>query len=339
MSADRRPRREDGDVAVTRREEHQRYADARGFASAEWRALGTTAHLVVTDAPALGVARRAVEEVLADIDDAASRFRPDSELSRLNTAAGAWVPVGPTLALALRVAADAAEWTGGLVDPTVGNLLVDYGYDRTFAEIAADGPAATVAVRRTADWTSIDIDENRMRARVPAGVLVDLGATAKGLAADLAAAAAADATGCGVLVSLGGDISVGGAAPDEGWPVTVADVSDLSLPYADETAQIVVITTGGLATSSVNARRWRRGGSDLHHIIDPRSAAPAAAAWRTVSVTAATCALANAASTAAVVLGESAAPWLSARGMHARLVAQDGWVSYVGSWPRPVSTP
>lgn len=326
---------EQANVSSTRRDEHRRYADARGFGAAEWPALGTTAHLVVTDAAALDAARIEVERVLADIDYAASRFRDDSELSRLNTAAGQWVAIGRTLAQALRVGIDAAAWTDGLVDPTVGNLLVDYGYDRTFSAVAADGPPVTVNVRRTTDWTSIELDEEALRARVPAGVLVDLGATAKGLAADLAAAAATAATGSGVLVSLGGDISVDGPAPHDGWAVTIADVSDLSLPYDDPAAQTVVITTGGLATSSVNARRWRRGGSEVHHIIDPRSAAPAEGRWRTVSVTAATCALANAASTAAVVLGDAAMSWLVDRGMHARLVGHDGSVTYVGSWPRP----
>jgi thiamine biosynthesis lipoprotein len=326
-------------MTVTRREEHRRYADARGFGVADWPALGTTAHLVVTTAHALDEARAAVESVLADIDLAASRFRSDSQISRLNSAGGAWVPIGTTLAHVLRVGVDAAEWTAGLVDPTVGGLLVDYGYDRTFAAVAPDGPPVSLAVRQSADWTSIELDEAQLRARVPGGVVVDLGATAKGLAADLAAAAATAATGAGVVVGLGGDISVDGPAPVDGWPVTIADVSDLSLPYADDASQTVVLREGGLATSSVSARRWRRGGSELHHIIDPRSAAPADGPWRTVSVTGVTCALANAASTAAVVLGDGAVSWLQRRGMHARLVSYDGSVTYVGDWPRPGATP
>ena len=324
---------DDRGVTGTRREEHQRYAAARGFGVADWPALGTTAQVVVTDAARLQPARAAVEQVLRDIDVAASRFRDDSEITRLNTANGSWVPIGPMLAQALRVALDAAEWTDGLVDPTVGAALIDHGYDRTFTLVAAEGPPIAVRIRDVPGWRSVELDEAASRARVPAGVIVDLGATAKGLAADLSAAAAAEVTGCGVLVNLGGDISVDGDPPVDGWAVTVTDSSALDLPTGGAVDQTVVIRTGGLATSSVTARRWRRGGSELHHLIDPRSAAPVQGPWRTVSVTAATCALANAASTAAVVLGDGAASWLRERGMHARLVRHDGSVLGVGEWP------
>jgi thiamine biosynthesis lipoprotein len=322
-----------GATAGTRREEHERYAAARGYGVADWPALGTTAQVVVTDVARLQTARQAVDRVLRDIDVAASRFRDDSEITRLNTAGGSWVPIGPTLAHALRVALDAAAWTDGMVDPTVGAALIDHGYDRTFTSVATDGPPIAVRIREVPGWRSVELDEAASRARVPAGVIVDLGATAKGLAADLSAAAAAEATGCGVLVNLGGDISVDGEPPAEGWSVTVTDSSALDLPTGGPVDQTVVIRTGGLATSSVTARRWRRGGSELHHVIDPRSAAPVNGPWRTVSVTAATCALANTASTAAVVLGDGAASWLRERGMHARLVRHDATVLTVGQWP------
>jgi len=328
-------RTEGGAVSTgTRRDQHQRYAAERGFALADWPALGTTAQLVVTDAERLGPARAAVEQVLRDVDLAASRFRDDSELTRLNRADGKWVPVGPTLMQALRVALDAAAWTDGLVDPTVGAALIDHGYDRTYALVAPDGPALAVRVRPVVGWQAVELDERQRRARVPAGVIVDLGATAKGLAADLAAAAAASVADCGVLVNLGGDISVDGTPPSDGWAVTVTDSSELDLPSGGPVDQTVVIQTGALATSSITARRWRRGGSELHHLIDPRSAAPVQGPWRTVSVTAATCALANTASTAAVVVGSGAPAWLGERSMHARLVRHDGSVVFVGAWPR-----
>lgn len=322
-----------GMTAGTRREEHERYAAARGFGVADWPALGTTAQVVVRDASRLQSAREAVEQVLRDIDVAASRFRDDSEITRLNTAGGDWVAIGPMLAHALRVALDAAEWTDGLVDPTVGAALIDLGYDRTFTLLAADGPPVALRIREVPGWRSVELDEVAQRARVPAGAVVDLGATAKGLAADLSAAAAAEAAGCGVLVNLGGDISVDGEPPPEGWAVTVTDSSALDLPAGGTADQTVAVRSGGLATSSITARRWRRGGSELHHLIDPRSAAPVQGPWRTVSVTAATCALANTASTAAVVLGDGAASWLRERGMHARLMRHDGSVVRVGEWP------
>jgi thiamine biosynthesis lipoprotein len=321
-------------VMTTRREQHADAAAASGMAVADWPAIGTTAELVVTDPAAMPAARAAVEGELAAIDLAASRFRDDSELSRLNGAAGQWQPVSPLLARLLRIAIDAAEWTDGLVDPTVGAALIDLGYDRTYRDLPPDGPALSVVTHKVPGYREIELDEESWRARIPAGTVVDLGATAKGAAADMCAHAAALAGNCGVLVSLGGDIAVAGPTPADGWTVAVTDRSDLSLPSDDGVTQVVALTSGGLATSSVTARRWRRGGSLVHHLIDPRTSLPADSPWRTVSVTAVTCVLANAASTAAIILGMDAPRWLRDMQMHARLVSGDGSVVYVGDWPR-----
>jgi thiamine biosynthesis lipoprotein len=170
---------------------------------------------------------------------------------------------------------------------------------------------------------------------MPAGTVLDLGATAKGLAADLAAEAATYATGCGVLVNLGGDLSVAGDPPVDGWPVTVGDTSEQEAAVGTELEQTVVLYDGGLATSSISARRWRRGGSQLHHLIDPRLGTPSTGIYRTVSVTASTCTLANTASTAAIILGKDAPAWLARRGLPARLVTVDGDVQVVAGWPAP----
>jgi thiamine biosynthesis lipoprotein ApbE len=316
----------------SRRESHSATARDAGLAMADWPALGTTAQLTVTDAVALGPARAAVEQLLGDVDLAASRFRSDSELSRLNAAAGTWQPVSPLFARALRVAIDAAAWTDGLVDPTVGAALLDLGYDRTFEQVAADGPPLTVHIHAAPGWRQLELDDEAGRARVAHGVRIDLGATAKGLAADLCAAAAAQAGSCGVLVSLGGDIAVAGTPPEGGWLINVTDLSDLTLPHKGP-GQVVAVSSGGLATSSTRARRWRRGGSQLHHLIDPRSGLPAAGPWRTISVAAQTCVLANTASTAAMIVGAAASGWLSGRQFSARLVQIDGTVTHVGGWP------
>jgi thiamine biosynthesis lipoprotein ApbE len=96
---------------------------------------------------------------------------------------------------------------------------------------------------------------------------------------------------------------------------------------------VIAIRSGGLATSSTAARRWRRGGDVLHHILDPRSGRPAAPVWRTVSVAAATCADANTASTAAIIRGAAALAWLAELGCPARLVAESGAVVTLGGWP------
>ena len=298
--------------------------------AARFAALGTTAEVVVVDGRALAVARGVLEEEVARVDLACSRFRDDSDLARVNRGAGAWTPVSPDLIDALDAALRAARQTGGAVDPTVGTAMRRIGYDRDFASVAATGSALRVTFSPVAGWTTVEIDRDGSRVRVPQGVELDLGATAKAWCADRAAARAADAAGCGVLVSLGGDIAVAGAGPDGGWPVVVGD--DHRTPL-DHPGPVVAIRSGGLATSSTTVRRWARGGEPLHHVIDPGTGAPAPSVWRTVTVTAASCADANAASTAAIVFGWRAEAWLTGLGLPARLVATDGRVTTLGGWP------
>jgi thiamine biosynthesis lipoprotein len=228
------------------------------------------------------------------------------------------------------VALEAARWTGGLADPTVGDALILLGYDRDFAAIDPDRGEAPGVPGPAPGWQTVRLDGPMLS--LPAGVRLDLGATAKGLGSDRAVRAAMTAGGQagGVLVSLGGDIAVAGQSPQDGWPVLVADRPD---EPASSRTQTVRLTGGGIATSSITCRQWQRAGQVLHHIVDPRTGLPADGPWRTVSVAAATCADANAAATAAIVAGERAAEWLAVAGTPARLVAHDGQVRYVGGWP------
>ncbi len=299
---------------------------------ASFPALGTTATVAATgDRAALAAARAAVERGLDAIDRACSRFRADSELARLNSARGRPVAAGPLLLEAVQVAIAAARTTGGIVDPTIGRTLRLAGYDSTFKVVASrDGRTFRARFVPTAGWETIEIDAERATITVPAGVELDLGATAKALAADRAAQAAAAAAGCGVLVALGGDIAVSGAPPRGGWAVGIAD-DHAAAP--DEIHTTVAVDRGGLATSSTTVRRWRSGDSDLHHVIDPRTGRPAITPWRTVSVAAASCVDANVASTAALVLGEAAVSWLEQHGLPARLVSTRGDVAFVHGWP------
>jgi thiamine biosynthesis lipoprotein len=180
-------------------------------------------------------------------------------------------------------------------------------------------------------WQTIVLDRANGTVRMPAGVRLDLGATAKAWAADRAAAAAFSVSGCGALVSIGGDVATCGAAPDSGWKIRVTDDhrSDCAVP-----GQTITIHSGGLATSSTTVRRWRKDGHTMHHIIDPRTGAPVCSSWRTVSVAAANCADANIAATAALVRARSASQWLAEAGLPARLVDLDGNVTAVAAWPR-----
>ena len=298
-------------------------------AVAERAALGTTARVVVWPPGNLDPACAAVNHVLAALDLQASRFRPDSELSWLNAARGGLFLLGDGLAEAVGVALAAARWTGGLTDPTVGDALVSLGYDRDFAAIGEDGEPPRAAVPAPG-WHLVRLDGPLLR--LPPGIRLDLGATAKGVGADRAVRAVMSANGSagGVLVSLGGDIAVAGTPPQDGWPVTVAEEPD---PDCPPRGQLVRLPVGAVATSSVTVRHWRRGGVELHHIVDPRTGRPADGPWRTATVVAATCADANAASTAAIVAGARAAELLAATGLPARLTGHDGRVRDLNGWP------
>jgi thiamine biosynthesis lipoprotein len=323
----------------------------RPLASATWPALGTTALVRVDDPDALDAARAIVAGELAAIDTAASRFRADSELERVNATGGRFTRVSPLLHEAIAVALRAAALSDGAVDPTLGEAIRLAGYDRDFKALTeptgAPGrsgeqatrrvmPAPRFTARRHAGWAHIQLSDDPPGVCVPAGMRLDLGATAKALAADRAVSAVAAATGAAALVSLGGDIATAGPVPPGGWLIHVTDDHRRG-PKAP--GQTVAISTGALATSSVLARRWRHGDRNMHHILDPTTGLPTGGPWRTVSVTAGTCVDANIASTAAIVLGESAPAWLDGHGMAARLVAHAGGVVTVGGWPEEPLAP
>jgi len=306
-------------------------------ASASWQALGTGVQVTVTDAGQLAPARARLEADLAAVDLACSRFRPDSEIAALDramTGPGAGpVTVSPLLAEAIAVALRAARLTGGDVDPTVGAAMNAVGYDRDFTLVQRTGPAVRLTIRTIPGWRQVEFDEQARLLRVPPGVRLDLGATAKAWAADRSAARIAAALGCGALVSLGGDIAVSGQTPADGWRIRVQDISGRPEDPPAGPSTVVAIHGGGLATSSTAARRWRRGGDVLHHILDPRTGLPAAPVWRTVSVAAASCTDANIASTAAIIRGRAAPDWLTGLGLPARLVDEAGQVRTINGWP------
>jgi thiamine biosynthesis lipoprotein ApbE len=326
--------------------------------------------LRVTDPLWLPRASGILARELDAIDRACSRFRSDSDLTRVNTRAGGRpVPVSQLLIEALEVALRAAELTGGDVDPTVGAALVlaetgvpaetgmpagagapagtempaETGMPAERGMLAEQGmltageclPAAvadppTLTARRLRGYRAIELDSLRATIRVPRGIVLDLGATAKAWAADHAARAVAAASGCGALVSLGGDIATAGPSPTGGWLIHVTD-DHRSGPRAP--GQTIAVASGGLATSSTTVRRWRHGRHTTHHIIDPSRGRPARGPWRTVSVAAGDCTDANIAATAALVRGPRAPRWLERVGLPARLVAHGGEVQLIGGWP------
>ncbi|MGE5286637.1 MAG: FAD:protein FMN transferase [Micromonosporaceae bacterium] len=301
--------------------------------AADWKAIGTMVRLVVTDPARLETARRLLTSYLAALDLACSRFRDDSELAAAERAGGTPVRVSEVLADAVGVALYAAEITDGDVDPTVATAMADLGYDRDFELMAKDGPPIRLSVRHRPSWRDVRLDRHTRMLTIPDGIRLDLGATAKARASDRAAQRLADRLGCGVLVSLGGDIAVGGEPPEGGWRVRVQDITGHPDDPPSGPAAVVAITAGGLATSGIAARRWRRGTVTLHHILDPRSGLPVTPVWRTVSVAADSAFYANVASTTAIIRGEAAVTWLENLRLPARLVKVDGTVQSVAGWP------
>jgi thiamine biosynthesis lipoprotein len=160
---------------------------------------------------------------------------------------------------------------------------------------------------------------------VPVGTALDLGATAKAWTADRAAHQLATRYDTAVLVELGGDLAVAGARPD-GWCIRVAE-------REGEDGQLVLVRSGGLATSTTTVRTWRHEGRDVHHLVDPRTGRPTDGPWRTATVAAPTALAANVASTAAIVEGTDAPAGLAAQGLAARLMARDGAVTTTAGWP------
>lgn len=293
-------------------------------------ALGTTVRVVVTRPhilPALGALTQAA---LAALDVAASRFRPDSELSRANVAAGWPVRVGPMLRDATAASLEMARATGGIVDPTVGASVVAAGYDRRFDEldVVVERAVGLPPVLRTT-WEDVRLQPDATGAwlTVPVGSRLDLGAVGKAWLADSLAQMARGLGPAGVLVDLGGDLRVAGPPPHDGWVV--------GLPPGADGQRMVTIDSGAIATSAQDTRRWATTNGPAHHIIDPRTARPAVSPWRAVTVHAATAVEANAASTAALVLADAAPGWLLRQGLAARLVPMDGSSAIaVGDWPR-----
>jgi thiamine biosynthesis lipoprotein ApbE len=298
------------------------------LSSACFKAMGTENTVVVEQTHDLEAAMRIVEDEIHAIDATCSRFRDDSELARLNRAAGTgFVPVSPLLEEALLAALTAAEMTGGLVDPTVGKAIADAGYGVTFTAIVDDDRnPGRLTLTAIPGWQAIEHDATTHAFRMPAGTCIDLGASGKAWAADRAAAAVNERLGISVAVECGGDVAVRGQAPAGGWTVRVA-ASDDAREWQD-----VSIFDGGLATSGTTSRRWKRGGVEMHHIIDPATGLPADTPWTMATVAAATCLEANAAATAALIMGYGAIAWLEGLALPARLVDRDGAVRCAGGW-------
>ncbi|PVA15809.1 FAD:protein FMN transferase [Mycobacteroides abscessus] len=271
---------------------------------------------------------------IVELESRWSRFRPDSELARLNNAAGAWISVSADTAALLRTALRAWTVTGGLFDPSVLAALERAGYDRSFETISPTQPRpARTAATPAPGCAGIEITGDD-RVRLPAGVRIDLGGVGKGYAADLVAGELLAAGAAGACVNLGGDVRVAGQAPDPaGWGVAVADEHR---PGTD--AVWVGLADGAVATSTRLRRRWERGGARYHHLIAPATGAPADGPIDTVTVIAAHTHWAEILAKAALIAGpHDAMALLQAQQVAALLITEDGQQLACGNWERYVT--
>jgi thiamine biosynthesis lipoprotein len=289
-----------------------------------FRAMGCTM-LAALDADAddadAQAALDAVPRWFAAWEQCLSRFRPMSELSRLNRRAGTgWVALSPVLAAVLDAALRAAAASDGLVVPTVLADLERAGYDRDFARVAHATRHRAAATRRVTDWRAIRLDATRGRVALPAGMRLDLGGCAKGWAADLAARRLAEHGPA--RVDAGGDIALIGPRRDgSAWSVAVADPQ-----HPGQSIATLLLDRGAVATSGIDVRHWLQDGRRHHHIIDPRSGHPADTDLLAVTVVAGAAGTAEMAAKLALVLGSAAAhEWLDRQpALAALLVHQDG---------------
>ena len=259
--------------------------------------MGTACTLSVTALPTDALrARRALAAGRAEVEACErvlSRFDQASDLSRMNRRAGEWVEVDARLAVALRTAVRAREATGGKFDPTILPALVAAGYDRTFEELV-ERPARVHHGWRAAAEIEVDLDASLVR--VEPGAMVDLGGIGKGFSASRALLAMRDAwPELRGRSSTSGATSSSGAAAERGpWRIAVGD------PRSPQVAGIVEVDDGAVATSGRTARRFGPGRT-LHHLIDPRTGAPAVAGPLSVTVVAQDAAWAEAHATALAI--------------------------------------
>jgi thiamine biosynthesis lipoprotein len=281
--------------------------------------------LTVDDPAVLGAACGSLKALMDRVDKAASRFRPDSELAAVNGRAGSMVPVSRLLVDLVDVSLVAASISGGAVDPTVGAAVVAAGYDQDIAAVRNRLLHTVASPIPASGWRSVQLNRKLALVGVPKGAMLDLGATAKAWTADRAALVLSKRHGCAVLVEIGGDLRAAGT-PVEPWVIGVAERE------GDPVAK-VTLSHGGLTTSTRTARRWATHKGEAHHVIDPRTGAPADGPWRTASVWAPTAVRANTFSTALIATGEAALGRLTLAGHPARLVADDGEITELAGWP------
>ena len=297
---------------------HPAWADRR-VAACQIVAMGTQVDLLVVDAPPRVLADARAR--LAGLEARWSRFRPDSEISALNRAAGHPVTVSPDTFTLIALGVLGWQTTGGRFDPTVLDALEAAGYDRTFNQLPPDREATGPAPAPAPGLTGIALDAEAGTVTLPAGTRLDPGGIGKGYAADLLCAELAAGGAGGVCVNVGGDLRVSGTPPRGGpWSVAVPH------PRGGHAAT-VELTEGAVATSSPLRRAWRAGGRLAHHLIDPSTGRPAHTGILQVTVVAKEAWRAEVAATAAFLASlPDALDLVTCLSAEALVIDQDGCI-------------
>jgi thiamine biosynthesis lipoprotein len=279
----------------------------------------------------LGEAERHLWSWIDAIDAACNRFNDASEITRLNRSAGAPLAVSSTFELALEAALRSFDATDGLCDPTILPALISLGYDRDYSLVAQDHSIGAAVATPAPGVDAVHWDRAAHTVSLDPGCQIDLGASAKALCADLVVSELAEFGGA--IVEIGGDVAVHGHGAEGPWAIGVSD----SLQLTGHEPRIS-LTNGGVATSSTDTRTWKVDTQTANHVIDPRTGSFAHGDYATASVSAASCVLANAFATAALLWDDDAAFHIAQSGWSARLVRRDGTVEFVGGWPKDGSS-
>jgi thiamine biosynthesis lipoprotein len=241
-----------------------------------------------------------VESLFHSMDRRLSRFQATSELSQLNAHRGPFT-ASPVLFDVLKLALWAAEQTNGLFDPCILPALRNAGYARSFEQVSATGPALNVAAQPLRGlYQQISLQRTGYHIHKPAEVQLDLGGIAKGYTVDRAADRL---RGLGpFFVNAGGDLYAYGSPPNSsGWQVNITHPQNEA-----HTLKTLRLNQHAVATSSITRRRWQRGQTSYHHLIDPRTGQPAHTDLAAVTVIAQRVALAEVFAKVALILGAEA---------------------------------
>jgi thiamine biosynthesis lipoprotein len=307
---------------------HEHMHVPAGLAYAEFHAMGTTISFLLPEEQ-LQQGTEIIHTLFDVWEQTLSRFLAESELSQLNRLSGKPVMVSRLLFSVLNSALDAAHSTDGLYDPTLLNQLVQSGYDRSFDLLPANLPDAEAGhpITPGGQWHEIRLTAGPRLVTLPAGVQLDFGGIAKGMAVDAAMEGLLRAGIKTALLNAGGDLVVQGVPQrEQQWPIKI---------QGKTCSWVIPFHHGALATSGIARRHWQQGTQLRHHLLDPRTGLSAHTHLWSVTVAAAQCRQADVAAKVVFLLGvEKGSAFLDLHGLAGLLLLEDGSYVTVGSWPK-----